>query len=92
MTPSRLGAFYWRHPQILGKILLSDLHNSAPDVELSHTSTPLGHMRKVDVESGKHPFSLVAWGRFRSQLFSVAPFHLIYLFGTVIILSGFCLG
>ena len=44
----------------------------------------------MDVESGKHPFDLVAWGSFRHQLFAVAPFHLIYLFGAVIVLSGFC--
>ena len=90
VTPSRLGAFYWRHPQILRKVLLFDLHDSAPDIELSHTSASYGHVREVDVESGKHPFQLVAWGRFRHQLFSVVPFHLIYLFGTVIVLCGFC--
>ena len=90
VTPSRLGAFYWRHPQILRKVLLFDFHNSVPDVDLSHTPTPYGRVREVDVDSGKHPFDLVAWGRFRRQLFSVAPFHLIYLFGTVFVLSGFC--
>lgn len=90
VTPSTLGSFYWRHPQILRKVLLLDFHNSAPDVELSHGSTPYGHVREVDVDSGRRPFELVAWGRFRRQLFSVAPFHLIYLFGAVIVLSGFC--
>jgi hypothetical protein len=90
VTPSSLGAFYWHHPQSLRKVLMFDFHNSAPDVELSHTATPYGYVREVDVERGKHPFELVAWGRFRHQLFSVAPFHLIYLFGTVIIFSGFC--
>ena len=41
VTPSTLCAFYWRHPQILREVLLFDLRNSAPDVELSQASTPV---------------------------------------------------
>jgi len=89
VTPSSLGLFYWRHPQILTKVLLFDLHNSAPDIDLSHHG--YGHLRQSDFLSGKHPFELVAWDRFRRQLFAVAPFYPIYLFGIAIILSGLCI-
>jgi hypothetical protein len=33
----------------------------------------------------------VAWSRFRHQLFVTAPFHLVYLFGLVIVISGLCI-
>jgi hypothetical protein len=89
VTPSSLSLFYWRHPRILGKVLVFDLHNWAPDVDLSRAT--YGHLRETDVRNGKHPFELVAWGRFRRQLFSVAPFYPIYLFGIVIVLAGFCI-
>jgi hypothetical protein len=89
VTPASLGSFYWRHPEILTKVLLFDLHDSAPNIDLS--SDGYGHLRQTDVQSGKHPFVLVAWDRLRHQLFSVAPFYPIYLFGMAIVLSGLCI-
>lgn len=89
VTPSSLGAFYWRHPRILREVLLSDLRDSAPDVDLNDGI--YGHERQIDVTGGKHPFELTAWGGFRRRLFSLAPFHLIYFFGIVIVLCGVCI-
>ena len=89
VTPSSLASFYWRHPAILAKVLRFDFHNSAPDVDLSHAT--YGHLRETDMRSGKHSLELVAWGRLRRQLFSVAPFYPIYLFGIVIVFCGFCM-
>ena len=68
VTPSSLGQFYWHHPGILKQVLLFDLHNAAPDVDLTHAT--YGHLRETDLRSGKHPFELVGWGCFRRQLFS----------------------
>lgn len=89
VTPSSLGLFYWRHPRILTRVLLFDFHNSAPDVDLSRAT--YGHLRETDIRNGKHPFELDGWGRFRRQLFSVAPFYPVYLFGMVIVFCGVCL-
>jgi hypothetical protein len=89
VTPKSLGSFYWHHPEMLKKVLLFELHTYAPDLDLSFSG--YGHLRESDVRSGKHPFELVAWNRFRHSLFAVAPFHLVWLFGLVIVMSGFCI-
>ena len=86
VTPSSLGRFYLQHPDILRKVLLFDFRGSAPNVDLPN----YGHLREADVRSDKRPFELGYWSGFRRHLFAVAPFHLIWLFGLVILIAGFC--
>jgi len=88
VTPSSLGSFYWHHPEMVAKVVLFELRNYAPDVDLSFSG--YGHLLESDVRRGKHPFELLVWNRFRHRLFAVAPFHLVWLFGLVILMSGFC--
>lgn len=89
VTPFSLGRFYWRHPDFLRKVLLFDFRLSAPDVDLTATGT-YGHLRKMDLRSGKRPFELRYWSRFRRRLFAWYPFHLFWLFGLVLLFTGFC--
>jgi hypothetical protein len=88
VTPSSLSMFYWRHPEMLRTVLLSDLRRWAPDVDLNESG--YGHLSESDVRSGRRPFELVAWSRFRRYLFTVAPLHPVWLFGLVILVSGCC--
>lgn len=88
VTPRSLGSFYLRRPQTLRKVLVFDLKNSASDVDL--TSSGYGYRREPDVQKGRRPFVLTAWTRFRRRLFALAPFHLVWFFGTVIGLSLVC--
>lgn len=88
VTPASLASFYWRHPGLLTKVLRLDLQRWAPDLDLA---SDYGHLREEEVLRGKHPFELVAWSRFRAKLFTVAPLHLVYLFGLVVLSSTVCI-
>jgi hypothetical protein len=87
VNPSSLASFYWRHPAIVSKVLLSDLRDWAPDIALHYSGYE--NLREPDVRSGKHPFELTLWSGARHRLFTVAPYHLIWLFGAVIVLAPF---
>lgn len=90
VTLSSLSRFYWRHPDILRKVLVFDFRGSAPNVDLTLAGPKYGLLREGDVRSGKRPFVLPYWSAFRRWLFRVAPFHLVWLFGWVILFGGAC--
>lgn len=91
VTPASLASFYRRHPGVVVNVLLCDMRDWAPYVSLDLNGQVYGHLREADIRSGKRPFELAAWSWFRRNLFRVAPFHLIYLFALVLVLSGVCL-
>lgn len=88
VTPRTLGLYYARHPEMLKKVLLFDLHGSAPNVDLQ---IGYGRWRRIDIQNGIQPFHLTEWSGFRQKLFSLAPDHPIWLFGCAILLCAGCL-
>jgi hypothetical protein len=88
VTPASVASFYWRHPDMLAKVLLFDYRGSAPDVNLHNAL--YGYLREADLTSGKHPRELRAWSAFRMRLFALAPNHLIYLFAAIFLLCACC--
>ncbi len=85
VSPASLASFYLHRPAMLWKVLLSDLHEFAPNITLGEYQ----HLRERDVRNGARPLELTAWSGFRRYLFDIAPNHLLWLFAIAVVLSIF---